>query len=128
MKYLLSFLVEGGGMEDVSPDEMKDGIRRWSAFDDEATERGALIACEPLESSSARASARRRRAARHRWAVCGVEGAARRLLPAGVRGPRRGARARKVALRSGSIEVRPVMDLSQFGYENRTVSPARATA
>jgi hypothetical protein len=53
MKYLLSFLVEEGGMEDVSPDEMKDGIRRWSAVDDEATERGALIACEPLESSSA---------------------------------------------------------------------------
>jgi hypothetical protein len=35
--------------------------------------------------------------------------------------------ARQVPLRSGSIEIRAVMDLSQFGYESRTVSPVRAT-
>jgi hypothetical protein len=35
--------------------------------------------------------------------------------------------ARKVPLRSGSIEIRPIMDLSAFGYESRTVSPVRAT-
>ena len=34
----------------------------------------------------------------------------------------------KVPLRTGSIEIRPVMDLSRFGYERRTVSPGRATA
>ena len=36
--------------------------------------------------------------------------------------------ANKVPLGSGSIEIRPVMDLSQFGYESRTVTPANATA
>jgi hypothetical protein len=31
-------------------------------------------------------------------------------------------------MRTGSIEVRPIMDLSQVGYESRTLTPARATA
>ena len=52
MKYLLSFIVEEGAMEDAPPDEMREARERWRAFDDEATERGVLIACEPLESSS----------------------------------------------------------------------------
>jgi hypothetical protein len=29
-----------------------EAMKRWAAFDSEATEKGALIACEPLESSS----------------------------------------------------------------------------
>jgi hypothetical protein len=36
--------------------------------------------------------------------------------------------ANKVPMSSGSIEVRPVMDLSRFGYESKTLSPANATA
>jgi hypothetical protein len=36
--------------------------------------------------------------------------------------------ANKVPLRSGSIEIRPVMDLSAFGYRSRTLRPANATA
>jgi hypothetical protein len=34
--------------------------------------------------------------------------------------------ARKVPMQAGSIEVRPVMDLSRFGYESRTVAPVNA--
>ena len=48
MRYLLSFIVEEGAMENTSPEEMREGLERWSAFDDNATERGVLIACEPL--------------------------------------------------------------------------------
>jgi hypothetical protein len=36
--------------------------------------------------------------------------------------------ANKVPMTSGSIEIRPAMDLSQFGYESKTVAPARAPA
>jgi hypothetical protein len=36
--------------------------------------------------------------------------------------------ASKVPMSSGSIEVRPVLDLSQFGYESKTAAPARAPA
>jgi hypothetical protein len=131
MKYLLSFIVEEGAMDDVSPEEMREGLRRWSTFDDEAAERGAMIACEPLESGSSAKTMH--------------------LQPDGERlvtdGPFAEAKeqlggfcllecedidealewAGKVPLRSGSIEIRPIMDLSEFGYESRTVSPARAT-
>ena len=31
-----------------------------------------------------------------------------------------------VPMQAGSIEVRPVMDLSQFGYESRTMAPVNA--
>jgi hypothetical protein len=54
MKYLLSFIVEEGAMEDLSADEMRDALRRWSAFDDEAADKGALIACEPLRAARPR--------------------------------------------------------------------------
>ena len=33
--------------------ELREALERWSAFDREAADAGALIACEPLEESSA---------------------------------------------------------------------------
>jgi hypothetical protein len=52
MKYFLTFIVDEPGMENASPEEMREGIEHWSAFDEEAARAGALIACEPLENSS----------------------------------------------------------------------------
>ena len=52
MKYLLTFIVEERAMVDSSPEEMREALERWSAFDREAAEAGALIACEPVEDSS----------------------------------------------------------------------------
>jgi hypothetical protein len=131
MKYLLSFIVDEAAMENLSPEEMREGLRRWGAFDDEATQRGALIACEPLESSSAAKTMH-------------LEEQGERLVTDGPFAESKEQLggfcllecedldealewARKVPLRFGSIEVRPVMDLSQFGYESRTVRPARVT-
>jgi hypothetical protein len=34
--------------------------------------------------------------------------------------------ARKVPLREGAIEIRPIMELSHFGYESRTLARACA--
>jgi hypothetical protein len=36
--------------------------------------------------------------------------------------------AHKVPLSSGAIEIRPVMDLSRFGYQSRTLTPVNAAA
>ena len=108
-KYLLSFVVEEGGMDDASPEEMRESMERWRAFDDETTERGALIACEPLENSSAATTG----------GFCLLECES---FEEAVEW------AHKVPLRSGSIEIRPVMDLSGFGYESRTRTPAKAKA
>jgi hypothetical protein len=131
MKFLLSFIVEQGAMEDVSADEMSEGLRRWSAFDDEATEKGAMIACEPLESSSA-AKTMHLREEGERLVTDGPYAESKEQLGGFCLLECRDFDealewARKVPLRSGSIEIRPVMDLSEFGYQSRTVSPVRAT-
>ena len=131
MKYLLSFVVEEGGMDDASPEEMKEAMERWSAFDDEATERGALIACEPLEDSSA-ATTVRLGANGERFVTDGPFAETKEQLGGFCLLECENLDealewAHKVPLRSGSIEIRPVMDLSQFGYESRTLTPAKAT-
>jgi hypothetical protein len=51
MKYMLTFISDRSGM-DASPEEMKEAMDRWTEFDKEAVEAGALIACEPLEDAS----------------------------------------------------------------------------
>jgi hypothetical protein len=129
MKYLLTFVVEEGAMDD-SPEEMREAIERWSAFDQEAVDAGVLIACEPLEESS---TSRTLRVGRETDPVltdgpfaeskeqiggfCLLECAdAEEAL----------AWARKVPLREGAIEIRPIMDLAQLGYQSRTLTPARA--
>jgi hypothetical protein len=132
MKYLLSFVVDEGAMEETSPEEMREGIERWSAFDQEVAQKGALIACEPLESSSAATTIHVREDGERTvsdgpfaeskeqiggFCLLECENLDEALQWAG-----------KVPLGSGSIEIRPIMDLSQFGYESRTLTPAKATA
>jgi hypothetical protein len=96
LKYLLTFVVQESGMDDATPEEMTEGLERWSAFDREATERGVLIACEPLENSAATTTIR-------------LQDDGGRLV---VDGPF-----------AGAIEVRPVMDLSGGqGFGNPTLA------
>jgi hypothetical protein len=132
MKYLLSFVVEEGGMEDASPEEMREAMERWSAFDREASEKGALIACEPLERSSAATTIQvgkdgGRIVTDGPFAETKEQLGGFCLLECGSRDEAL-EWANKVPMSSGSIEIRPVMDLSQFGYESKTLTPARATA
>jgi hypothetical protein len=132
MKYLLAFVVEERSADNASPEEMKEAMERWSAFDQEAADRGALIACEPLEKSSETTTIR-------------LQADGERIVTDGPFAETKEQLggfcllqcenldeaiewANKVPLRSGSIEIRPVMDLSQFGYESKTLTPARATA
>jgi hypothetical protein len=130
MKYLLTFVVERGGMEDASPEEMREGIEAWSAFDDEATERGALIACEPLEPA---ASTIHLRPGEEPVVTDGPFADTKEqlggfcLLECASLDQAR-TWADKVPMRTGAIEIRPVMDLSGFGYRSRTLTPAKATA
>jgi hypothetical protein len=132
MKYLLSFIVEEGGMEDVSPEEMREAMERWNAFDREAIERGALIACEPLEPGSAATTIHlqpdgERIVTDGPFAESKEQLGGFALLECDSRDEAL-EWASKVPMSSGSIEVRPVLDLSQFGYESKTAAPARAPA
>jgi hypothetical protein len=130
MRYLLSFIVDEGAMENSSPQEMREALDRWSAFDDEAVERGVLIACEPLEGSSVATTVSVREDG-DRVVTDGPFAESKEqlggfcLLECGNLDEAL-EWAGKVPMRAGSIEVRPVMDLSRFGYESRTVAPLNA--
>jgi hypothetical protein len=132
MKYLLSFVVQEGGMEDSSPEEMREAMERWNAFDHEAIDGGAFIACEPLENSSTASTVR-------------IQDDGSRIVTDGPFAETKEQLggfcllecenldealewAHKVPMRSGSIEVRQVMDLSEFGYPSKTLTPASARA
>ena len=132
MKYLLSFVVDEGAMEAASPEEMREGMERWSAFDEEATQKGALIACEPLENSSAATTVHLREDG-ERIVSDGPFAESKEQLGGFCLLECEDLDealdwANKVPLRSGSIEIRPIMDLSQFGYQSRTLTPTNATA
>jgi hypothetical protein len=128
MKYLLTFVVEEGAM-DGSPEEMREALERWSAFDQEAADAGVLIADEALESSTTTTL----RVPRDGEAILSDGPFAESKEQLGgfcllecADADEALAWARKVPLREGAIEIRPIMDLSQFGYESRTLTPARA--
>ena len=131
MKYLLTFIVDQRQMGNSSPEEMREALERWSAFDAEAVEAGAMIACEPLEPSSATTTMRiddgERVVTDGPFAETKEQLGGFALLECESRDEAL-EWAAKVPLSHGSIEVRPVMDLSQFGYESPTPAPAKTAA
>ena len=52
MKYLLALISEEGGMEDRSPEEMREAMGKWQEFTDETVKAGAFISGEGLQPSS----------------------------------------------------------------------------
>jgi hypothetical protein len=130
MKYLLTFIVEERAMENASPEQMQESLERWAAFDDEAVSRGAMIACEPLEPGSM-ATTLHIRENGDRIVTDGPFAESKEQLGGFALLDCENLDealewARKVPMQAGSIEVRPVMDLSRFGYESRTVVPVNA--
>jgi hypothetical protein len=129
MKYLLTFVVDRESNMDASPEEMKGAMDRWTAFDRETTERGALIACEPLKDTekTVRIVDGARTVTDGPFAESKEQLGGFCLLECGDLDEAL-EWASKVPMDNGAIEVSPIMDLSQFGYESSTVAPARAVA
>jgi hypothetical protein len=131
MKYLLTFVIGERSMEAATPEEMKEGMDAWTAFDREATDAGALIACEPLEDAEAKITVGDDG---ERTVTDGPFAESKEQLGGFCLLECRDFAdaldwANKAPIQSGAtIEVRPIMDLSQLGYESATVSPARAKA
>ena len=122
-------MVEQSGMEDASPEEMRQAMEAWSRFDNEASEAGALIACEPLEPAATTIHLREDQdpvvtdgpfadTKEQLGGFCVLECRDLAEAGSGPQGPNR----------SGAIEIRPVMDLSGFGYHSKTLTPANAAA
>jgi hypothetical protein len=127
MKFLMTFY--GREMEKLSPEEMQEGLERWRAFDREAVDAGVMIACEPLEDTSSATTIRLDEAGDATttdgpFAESKEQLGGFCLLDVADRGEAL-EWAAKVPLRPGAgMEIRPIRDLSELGYESATVSPA----
>ena len=133
MKYLLTFIADQSRMKDAVEEEMRIAMDAWNAFDKEAVEAGVLIACEPLEWAEDATSIRidqdgGRTVTDGPFAETKEQLGGFALLE--VEDFDEATRwAEKVPVAPNTtIEVRQIMDLSRFGYESSTVSPAKARA
>ena len=120
MRYMFSLFSEEGGMEDVSPDEMKAELERWDAFSREALDAGVLVAGDALQESATATTFRAGEQdpvvsdgpfAETKEQLGGYYVLECKDLDEALEWGKR------IPLRSGSIEVRPVMDFSELGYE-----------
>jgi hypothetical protein len=120
MRYMLTLIGEEGGWEDASPEDMKAEMDTWQALGEEMVAKGVFIAGEALQESAAATTLR-------------LEGDERVVTD----GPFAETKeqvggfyllecenldealewAKKVPSSGGSVEVRPVMDFSEYGYE-----------
>jgi hypothetical protein len=111
---------------------MKEALEAWKAFDAEAVQAGAMIACEPLEDASLAKTVLVSESG-ERTTTDGPFAETKEQLGGFALLECSGLDealewASKVPLGEGSIEVRAVMDFSQYGYDSPTVSPAKAKA
>ena len=127
MKYMLTLIGEEGGWDDVTPEQMQAEMSRWEAFGKELEQAGAFIAGEGLQESATATTVR-------------LEGDERLVTdgPFAETKEQVGgfyllecenldeaiAWAKKVPLSGGGIEVRPVMDYTQYGYEEPQAAEA----
>jgi hypothetical protein len=130
MKYVLALISEEGDSDNYSPEEMKAEMDRWFDYTRESVDRGAFIAAEALQPSETATTVRIR------------EG----QDPVVTDGPFAESKeqlggfylfecenldealdyAKRIPFRDGTVEVRPVMDFTEFGYEDFTPSPIKA--
>jgi hypothetical protein len=128
MKYLLALIGEEGGMEDASPEEMKAVMDRWADYGKEAVEKGAFIAGEGLQPSETASTVKIEEGneptvtdgpfAESKEQLGGFYLLECKDLDEALE------YAKRIPLQNGWVEVRPVMDYSEYGYEN----PAEAGA
>lgn len=130
MKYVLALISEEGGMDDASPEEMKAVMDRWQDYTKDAVDNGAFIAGNALQPSESATT------------VTIKEGEE----PIVSDGPFAESKeqlggfylieckdldealdyAKRIPFQQGTVEVRPVMDFTDMGYEDFTPEPVKA--
>ncbi len=131
MKYLLALISEEGGLEDATPEEMKAVMDQWSAYSKEAVDNGAFLAGEALQPSETVSTVKIEQGkeptvtdgpfAESKEQLGGFYLLECKNLDEALE------YAKKIPFRNGFVEVRPVMDFSEEGYEDPTEA-AKATA
>ena len=119
MRYMLSLFHEEGGGEDMSPEEQKAIMDRWSAYGQEAVDKGAFVAGDGLQPSSTATTVRIEEGsepgvtdgpfAETKEQLGGFYLLECKDLDEAL------AWAKKIPFQSGSVEVRPVMDYEAMG-------------
>ena len=126
MKYMFSLFNTEGGWEDATPEDMKAEMDRWAAFTKETIDAGAFVAGDALQESSTATSVRIPDA---------PDSGAEALVTDGPFAETKEqlggyyvleckdldealSYAKRIPLFGGTVEVRPVMDFSEYGYED----------
>ena len=123
MKYLLALFGDESGWDDLTEEEMRAGMEPWNRFDEAIVGAGAKVAGEGLQPSATATTVRIGEGDER--VVTDVPFAESKEQLSGFYLIECGDLdealewAKKVPLRAGSsVEVRPVMDYSQFGFES----------
>ncbi len=124
MQYMLAIYGEEGGWDDFSPEQMEEGLELWGNFERELVGADSLIAGEALQPS-ATATTARREGDEHTITdgpfVETKEQLGGFYLIEAENLDEALEWAKKVPVSDGqSVEVRPIMDFTQFGWERPT--------
>ena len=123
MKYLLTLYGEEGAWDEMTPEEMRAGMEPWNEFSAAITEAGAYVAGEGLQPS-ATATTVRKPAEGESLVTDGPFAETKEQLGGFYLLECENLDealewAKKVPLTPpASIEVRPVMDYTEFGFED----------
>lgn len=128
MRFMLTLIGPEGGWEDITPGQMAGEMKNWERFGKEAVEAGAFIAGDGLQPTSEGKTVRGGRDeervvtdgpfAETKEQIGGFYLLECKDMDEALEW------AKKVPIRGGAIEVRPVMDYAEYGYED----PAEAGA
>jgi hypothetical protein len=132
MKYVLALIGEEGGMEDASPEEQKAMLDRWGEYTKRSVDNGAFIAGEALQPSESATTVKIKEGeepivsdgpfAESKEQLGGFYLFECKDLDEALE------YAKRIPFTEGTVEVRPVMDFSEMGYEDFTPQPVKATA
>jgi hypothetical protein len=132
MKYVLALISEEGGKEDASPEEMKAVMDRWDDYTRTSVDNGAFIAGEALQPSATATTVKIKEGedpvvtdgpfAESKEQLGGFYLFECKDIDEAIE------YAKGIPFQEGTVEVRPVMDFTDLGYEDYTPGPVKATA
>ena len=131
MKYVLALITEEGGRVADNPEDQKARMDRWKEYTRRSVDNGAFIAGEALEPTTAATTVKIKEGeepivsdgpfAESKEQLGGFYLFDCENLDEAIE------YAKEVPFEAGSVEIRPVMDLTAFGYEDYTPGPVKAT-
>ena len=129
MKYLCTIYGDESQMADATPEQMNEMLAAYGAFGEEAGDR--ILGGEGLQPTSTATTVRVRDG--ERMLTDGPFAETKEQLGGFYLLECKDldealAYAKKIPFKNGSVEVRPVMDYSEFGYESPAETAAKATA